>query len=278
MDFGIGNLIQAAAPIVGAIAGGPVGAGIGAGIGKLGDSLVSSEAIKDQNAGEFALAQYQNAWNEQMYERQKEDAIEFWNKQNEYNTPKATMARLVEAGLNPKGTGLGQYANAGSINSPSAQPSASASYKSPLAAYTELGATLGGLEQMRLNLEKTAAETQVFKDKANLDFVKGLIESFRLTENMDKHAFWRFVNDVQVINGESRNFDDRTYLFGDDSAPVKDKKIKDSLLEEYGIKNQVARENMQLGAGTGDGGDITARLLMMLIRQIKRHPEGLFNE
>lgn len=278
MDFGIGNLIQAAAPIVGAIAGGPVGAGIGAAVGKIGDSMVTSQAISDQNAGQLELMKYQNAWNEQMYERQKEDAIEFWNKQNEYNTPKATMARLVEAGLNPKGSGLGQYANAGSINSPSAQPSASASYKSPLAAYTELGATLGGLEQMKLNLEKTAAETQAFKDKSYLDFMKSLIETFHLTERMDKHAFWRFVNDVQIINGESRNFDDRTYLFGQDSAPVKDKKIKDALLEEYGIKNQVARENMEMGTGSGDGGDIIARLLMMLIRQIKRHPEGLFNE
>lgn len=278
MGFDIGNLIQAAAPILGAIAGGPVGAGIGAGIGALGDSLVSSEAIKDKNAGEFALAQYQNAWNEQMYERQKEDAIEFWNKQNEYNTPKATMARLVEAGLNPKGSGLGQYANAGSINSPSAQPAASARYESPLAAYTELGATLGGLQQMKLNLEKTAAETQVFKEKAHLDYLKGMIESFRLTENMDKHAFWRFVNDVQVLNGESSHFDDRTYLFGDDSAPVKDKRIKDALIEEYGIKNEVARENMEMGIGTGDSGDIISRLLMMLFRQIKRHPGGLFNK
>ncbi len=278
MDFGLGNLIQVAAPIVGAIAGGPVGAAIGSGVGKIGDSMLTSQAISDQNAGQLELMKYQNAWNEQMYERQKEDAIEFWNKQNEYNTPKATMARLVEAGLNPKGSGLGQYANAGAINSPSAQPSASATYKSPLAAYTELGATLGGLQQMQLNLEKTAAETQVFKEKANLDYLKGMIESFRLTENMDKHAFWRFVNDVQVLNGESQHFDDRTYLFGDDSAPVKDKKIKDALLEEYGIKNEVARENMEMGIGTGDGGDIIGRLLMMLFRQIKRHPEGLFNE
>lgn len=40
-------------------------------------------------------------WNEMMYGRQRQDAIDDWNRQNEYNSPEATMRRLKEAGLNP---------------------------------------------------------------------------------------------------------------------------------------------------------------------------------
>lgn len=40
-------------------------------------------------------------WNEQMYERQRADALANWNMNNEYNSPTAQMNRLKAAGLNP---------------------------------------------------------------------------------------------------------------------------------------------------------------------------------
>jgi len=40
-------------------------------------------------------------WNEKMQALQRQQAIEDWNRQNEYNHPSAQMARLREAGLNP---------------------------------------------------------------------------------------------------------------------------------------------------------------------------------
>lgn len=36
-----------------------------------------------------------------MYNKQKQDALDFWRLQNEYNSPQAQMARYQEAGLNP---------------------------------------------------------------------------------------------------------------------------------------------------------------------------------
>jgi hypothetical protein len=40
-------------------------------------------------------------WNEKMYERQRNDALADWMRQNEYNTPEAQMQRFKQAGLNP---------------------------------------------------------------------------------------------------------------------------------------------------------------------------------
>lgn len=46
-------------------------------------------------------AQKNRDFQKEMYERQYEDNIKFWNMQNEYNLPSAQLARLREAGLNP---------------------------------------------------------------------------------------------------------------------------------------------------------------------------------
>jgi len=62
-------------------------------------------------------------WSEQMYERQQGDNIEFWNMQNEYNSPQAQMARFQEAGLNPNLIyGQGNAGNASPISTPDVQP------------------------------------------------------------------------------------------------------------------------------------------------------------
>lgn len=66
-------------------------------------------------------------FNERMYERQRDDNRNNWNAQNEYNSPKAQMARLKEAGLNPHliyGNGSAQTGQAQSI-----QNSTPASYR-----------------------------------------------------------------------------------------------------------------------------------------------------
>lgn len=57
-----------------------------------------------QAAGVYASGEMNRRtlrWNEKMYERQKADSLELWNRQNEYNSPTAQMERLREAGLNP---------------------------------------------------------------------------------------------------------------------------------------------------------------------------------
>lgn len=41
------------------------------------------------------------AWNEKMYQRQREDSLKDWAMVNAYNSPEATMQRYREAGLSP---------------------------------------------------------------------------------------------------------------------------------------------------------------------------------
>lgn len=60
-------------------------------------------------------------WNEEVMQKQRDWAIEDWNKQNEYNSPAAQMQRLREAGLNPQLVyGKGADNTAMAINRPQA--------------------------------------------------------------------------------------------------------------------------------------------------------------
>lgn len=62
---------------------------------------------------------YQNSknrkWSEKMYTQQKNDNLDFWNKQNEYNDPANQMKRLQAAGLNPNLV----YGNGSAVNTAS---------------------------------------------------------------------------------------------------------------------------------------------------------------
>lgn len=61
-------------------------------------------------------------FSEQMYNRQKADNLEFWNMQNEYNSPQNQMRRFQEAGLNPNLIyGQGNSGPAGAIQTPDVQ-------------------------------------------------------------------------------------------------------------------------------------------------------------
>lgn len=80
-----------------------------------------------QSGANFALNQIQShesrKWSEQMYQRQYDDNIKFWNMQNEYNSPEMQMQRLRSANLNPNLVyGNGSAANtSGPIKSPEVQ-------------------------------------------------------------------------------------------------------------------------------------------------------------
>lgn len=76
-------------------------------------------ASADRRAQERANRQ-QRQFALDMYNRQRKDALDFWNMQNAYNTPEAQMQRFKDAGLNPNLIyGRGSEGNAGSINVPS---------------------------------------------------------------------------------------------------------------------------------------------------------------
>lgn len=60
-------------------------------------------------------------WNEKMYNLQNQRDIDYWNMQNEYNSPEKQMERFTKAGLNPNLIyGNGTSTTAGSIDTSSA--------------------------------------------------------------------------------------------------------------------------------------------------------------
>lgn len=246
----------------------PIAALIG-GAASIGSSLIAAKSQRDTNRMSMNIAQYQNAWNEQMYERQKEDNIEFWNMQNEYNSPSESMQRMVDAGLNPRGTGLGQYANAGPISSPHAPTAAGAQVSSPLAAYSEMLSTLGGLYQMSANIKKTEAETKAIKERNYLDFLRGWSLTFNTQANMDKHALFKYINGIDATTIDSMNFGDRDYRFSGKGLADMDLDIKKGIANEYRLKNSVLEENTNLGIGNSDG-DAFSMLLRAFLRQAYR--------
>lgn len=109
------------------------------------DGLFGMASAAQQNKYNRDLAEYQNAFN-----------LEMWNKNNEYNSPTATMERLVQAGINPRSYGnLGQFANAAE-----APKAAEYSKSSPLAAFSDIASTALSLGQMDANIKKAEAETK----------------------------------------------------------------------------------------------------------------------
>jgi hypothetical protein len=81
-------------------------------------------------AGTGAQNRKSRAFSREMYQQQKADNIQFWNMQNEYNSPEAQMARLKGAGLNPNMLydKTGAVIPAQNINTPDVQ---SAQFRTP---------------------------------------------------------------------------------------------------------------------------------------------------
>lgn len=85
--------------------------------------ISSASSIASQAIGAFAQASLNKRtrdYNTQMYKQQRIDALSDWNKQNEYNSPAAQMARFKAAGLNPNLIyGRGDSGNATTVRSSS---------------------------------------------------------------------------------------------------------------------------------------------------------------
>lgn len=103
---------------------------LGAGASLLGNVLgfgssqsankTNMEIARLNNEAQMKMLQSQQAYNEQM-----------WNKQNEYNLPKNQVQRLLAAGINPSAVfGSGSVSEAGSLTAPS-MPSLQQAHVSP---------------------------------------------------------------------------------------------------------------------------------------------------
>lgn len=128
-------------------------------VGGLIDGFMGLFGANETNKANMRLAQYQNNWNLQQ-----------WNRQNEYNSPSATIKRLVDAGVNPRAYNqLGQFANA-------QRPPEAVGYQK----LNELSAFQG---VARNALENTLLQAQI--NKTNKEADKTEAERGKINEEQD---------------------------------------------------------------------------------------------
>lgn len=129
------------------------------------DSQIGYMAILEENKANAELSKSQNQFN-----------LDMWNRQNEYNSPEATMKRLVEAGINPRAyQQIGQFANA-------SQPhkAETYNYKSPMAslakfaekAQIDLALQSQKLEKIRLTKDIALESADKIRAYRELDETK----------------------------------------------------------------------------------------------------------
>lgn len=95
----------------------------------------------------------QHQMNMHMYEKQKADAIQFWNMNNEYNSPAEQVKRLKEAGLNEAlmyGGNGGGGGNASTPNLPTMEPM---NYTKPTQSLGDLAGQYYNIKQQKLQTD-----------------------------------------------------------------------------------------------------------------------------
>lgn len=133
---------------------------IGAGAGLLGGIVSNvSQAIQNRNY---------RKWTEQQYDKQRSDALADWQRQTDYNHPSAQMARLREAGINPRVafTGGSAVTTAATVRSTDQKPAQPA----PLD-FGYMGETVGKYFQIQAQKQTVdnlkAQNTLVMQEAAN---------------------------------------------------------------------------------------------------------------
>jgi hypothetical protein len=170
------------------------------GLGSLGASLIGNSGAKRR----------QNLANKQN--------IEFWNMQNKYNTPKAQMGRLKDAGLNPNliyGSGSANTGVAGSI-----APSKAAPYniQNPIPLQS-------ALLQSQIDLNNSNAN----KNNVQADSVGGLLPG-RKAELRFKNELSAIKNDIaSQTKSASINIIKQSSLSANFNTIVKEKESEEAL-------------------------------------------------
>lgn len=178
-------------------------------------SAINANAQKDIN-------EQQIAWAMQNYQMSRQDAIDFWNRENEYNSPKNQMQRLREGGLNPHLVyGNGATATGGSISSPQ--------YQTPNLKAPQYGDAITGVgnvlatQMMQAQIDKTKAETRridVDQETQAFDLsVKTAVGLPRLQQQLESRISRERSENAKII----RDFD--TYMevaYGNQDSPSSD--------------------------------------------------------
>ncbi|WNK13107.1 MAG: DNA pilot protein [Microvirus sp.] len=153
------------------------------------------------------------------HKRDRQEALDDWNRNNEYNAPAAQMQRFKDAGLNPQLIyGQGTPGNA-SATPVSTQKSGNYDYKTDLQSiYGDAKRLEANMQQVQQTVENLKTNQQLMQ--ANTDLAKQLNEQrgeimpFKLDEynsrinNLNSQAQWR----TSLVNPTITNLENRTKI------------------------------------------------------------------
>lgn len=159
-------------------------------------------------------------YNKEMYNLQRQHALEDWERKNQYDSPQAQMQRLKDAGLNPHLVyGNGADATSGSINAPSALGAnlKAEDYSSMASGVGESLSTYYSLKQQQANIAKTNAETQNIQGKTyEQEFMNQILDKDWATAIRTAKAM-AIGEQQQNILGKSIDTELKRQMMGNDS-------------------------------------------------------------
>ncbi|MBQ3234070.1 MAG: hypothetical protein IJA96_05655 [Alistipes sp.] len=148
-------------------------------------------------------ADYQFALSEKMAENAYNRQLDFWNKQNAYNTPQAMVGRMADAGLNPAQSITPQPAGGlSSVSTP--MPSASSSRPNMSEGLKSFGEILTAVKNMGLLDKETELKAKELVSKQLDNDLKALAKasgfSDAMISEMNRRAKWEatYGDDVPV--------------------------------------------------------------------------------
>lgn len=230
------------------------------------DELTSQSATTAINnignyvaAGNFGRRSYR--YNKKLYEMQRDDNLKMWNLQNEYNSPKQQMARLIEGGLNPHlvyGNGADATAGAISNGSPSAPniPSPQMETIPPSSFMMQYD-----VELKKQTLDNLKAQNTVISNEALLKAAQTL----GIIQTTERGKFdLGFESELREVSAEARREALRNLKVGITSTTDANRRANE--LHPGSVKEQVGRialQDMQQAKGREEIKEIQKKIELM---------------
>lgn len=239
---------------------------------------VATSAVN--NAGYKNSQRRANKYNTEMYNRQRADAVadrnlarewalQDWNTQNEYNSPKNQMQRYRDANLNPNLIyGEGVSASSGnSSNMPTATDTRASQFGNSPAAKYNMDLGLANFSQMLL-LDKQAKvlDSQAEKNYADAGLsdtrekeIKAMLPINQDTGLVNIEMAKSRINEIATsVLLNTKEMDVKTQSILESNAKVK-KMFNDTLLSYMQLQNEITRTDVQKGTLAAHQADVAIR-------------------
>ena len=210
-----------------------LGAGLGA-VSSIGSMIGQNRAIRQQIKAQQQENQKNREYNLMLARTQNQWNLEQWQRENDYNSPTAQMARFRAAGLNPN-LAYGQMSNGASSPTLTSGAASSPTDMSAIGNKRNFGQAMQemlGLEMQKAQIEAIKAGTEKTKEDT-----KNVTAS---TEALTIDNLYRAIKHQQDIKIGDLNLKigDSTLKLNDNQLAqgVKTLEIMDKTLEEYNYK------------------------------------------